>query len=112
MFQARILIRRSMPGHAIRRDAHRCRNACRTRRDGLQRMRVVVVVERVRRNALKNALQECDLAPVAREADVRSRVAMQGEYRCVRIHLVRVVHRGDKRAETMGGNRSTYRPAS
>ena len=33
------------------------------------------------------ALQKCDLWPGARDADARSCVTRQGEYRCVRIHL-------------------------
>ncbi|WP_241011722.1 hypothetical protein [Burkholderia sp. Ac-20392] len=85
MFQERIVIRQTKPGHGIRRVAHRSGNACRTRQDGRQRMRVVVAVKGVRRNTSTNALQGCDLAPVGREVDARSRVAMQGEYGCRRM---------------------------
>ncbi|ABK11203.1 conserved hypothetical protein [Burkholderia cenocepacia HI2424] len=38
---------------------------------------------------VEKALQKCDLVPVARDADALSRVTRQGEYRCVRKHLVR-----------------------
>lgn len=53
MFQERIRIRRDTPEHAIRCIAHRDRNACRTRLDSRQRVRVVVAVNRARRNTLK-----------------------------------------------------------
>lgn len=85
MFQVRILIRQTRPQHGIRCVAHRCRNACRTRRDGRRRLRVVVAVTGVRRNTSTNTLQGCDLAPVGREADAQLRVAMQGEYGCRRV---------------------------
>ncbi|AQQ17735.1 hypothetical protein A8D61_02795 [Burkholderia cenocepacia] len=38
---------------------------------------------------VEKALQKCDLVPVASGADARSCVTRQGEYRCVRMHLVR-----------------------
>jgi len=43
---------------------------------------------------VEETLQGCDLALLERVADVRSHVAMQGEYRCVRKHLVRVACQG------------------
>ncbi|WP_174942715.1 hypothetical protein [Burkholderia contaminans] len=61
---------------------------------------------------MEETLQGCDLALLERVADVRSHVAMQDEYRCVRKHPRRIVHRGDKRAETIAANRSAGRPAS
>ena len=45
-------------------------------------------------------LQGCDRARLERVAHVRSHVAIQGEYGCVRMHLVRVTYRRDWRAET------------
>lgn len=48
----------------------------------------------------QETLQGCDLVLLERVADARLRMAMQGEYRCVRMHLVRVTYRCDRRAET------------
>ncbi len=38
---------------------------------------------------IENALQKCTFAPGASVADARSCLTRQGEYRCVRMHLVR-----------------------
>lgn len=54
---------------------------------------------------VEETLQKCHLAPGVRNADAQSCVTRQGEYRCVRIHLVRVTRGSDTQAEA-------YRPAS
>lgn len=48
---------------------------------------------------IEETLQKCDLAPGARDADTQSCETRQGEYRCVRMHLVSVTHGSDTRAD-------------
>lgn len=55
---------------------------------------------------IEETLQKCDLAPAARDADTQSCETRKDEYRCVRMHLVRVA-RGKRYA-----SRSANRPAS
>ncbi len=54
---------------------------------------------------IEETLHKCDLASDTSDADAQSCVTRQGEYRCVRMHLVRVTHGGDTQADA-------YRPVS
>lgn len=58
----------------------------------------------------EKALQKCDLAQGASDADAQSCVTRQGEYRCVRMQLVHVTPGSDTRAGTTAASRSADRP--